>query len=259
MKWIFLTLITSCTMIRVPFFKKNDANFAQDFKEYEAKDYLNHWKNFKTFLKSSDEITFISISNENQKYLKKISDDIMFHNEIFFIEKSETQFNVIANPLPFHFSLPGNIIFLSSGLINKYIKHEGILVSIIAYELIRSQKGLYNKTIIIPTGNLSLERMLSLNRLMPNLKTEIHKWAYHFLKRVGYDGEYYLSWLQIQNRNTSDFYLMQGDNSNISYEEAYFKDFLVKRSKISNNDFILKKNSSKNFYQFLFFIKDKTV
>jgi hypothetical protein len=45
----------------------------------------------------------------------------------------------------------------------------------------------------------------------------------------------------------------------ISYEEAYFKDFLVKRSKISNNDFILKKNSSKNFYQFLFFIKDKTV
>jgi hypothetical protein len=106
---------------------------------------------------------------------------------------------------------------------------------------------------------MSLERMLSLNRLSPDMKLEIHKWAYHFLKRTGYDGEYYLSWLQIQNRNSSDFYLMQGDTATISQEEAFFKAFLVKRSKINKDEFILKKNSSKNFYDFLFFVKDKTV
>ncbi len=259
MKFLLLALMTSCTLIRVPFSKAKNVHYAPEFRTYEINDYTNHWAAFRDVLTKGEESKLIKLNREAETYLSKLTQEILEKNETFFLDSKKSQVYVMSSPMPFHFSLPGHVIFMSSGLINKYIKHEGILASILSYELIRSQKGLYTKTVIIPTGYLSIERMLSLNRLTPDFKLEIHKWAYHFTKRTGFDGEYYLSWLQIQNRNSSDFNLMLGDNTSISMEEAYFKNFLVKKAKTTTGIDINKKNSSKEFYKFLFYIKDKTV
>ena len=86
-------------------------------------------------------------------------------------------------------------------------------------------------------------------------KIEIHKWAYYLTIRSGFDGEYYLSWLQTQNRNTADFLLQVGDINLINQEESLFKSFLIKSS--ADDETPIKKNSSKNFYSFLNRIRDQ--
>jgi hypothetical protein len=78
---------------------------------------------------------------------------------------------------------------------------------------------------------------------------EVHKWAHHLTVRSGFDGEYYLSWLQVQNRNTADFFLQVGDANQLTREESLFKGFMIKES--SEEQVISRKNSTKNFYSFI--------
>jgi hypothetical protein len=92
--------------------------------------------------------------------------------------------------------------------------------------------------------------MLSLLRLNIEEKVEIHKWAFHILKRVGIDTDSYLSWIQIQNRNSVDFSLQLGDISSISREESLFKAFIIKnteKKKTSKSH----EGSSREFYAFI--------
>src|SRR5690606_20285148 len=103
-------------------------------------------------------------------------------------------------------------------------------------------------------GFLPMERMITLNRLSLDENMEVHKWAYHLTVRSGYDGEYYLSWLQTQNRNTADFVLQVGDANQISREESLFKAFLIKHSK--EDEVASRKNSSREFYGLLNVIRD---
>jgi hypothetical protein len=84
---------------------------------------------------------------------------------------------------------------------------------------------------------------------------EIHKWAYYLTVRSGFDGEYYLSWLQTQNRNTADFIQQVGDINLINQEESLFKAFLIKNA--NEDEIPIKKNSSKTFYTFLNSIRDQ--
>jgi hypothetical protein len=97
--------------------------------------------------------------------------------------------------------------------------------------------------------------MLNLNRLSLEEKMEVHKWAHHLTIRSGYDGEYYLSWLQTQNRNTADFILQVGDANQINREESLFKAFLIKNSN-EDEQVTTKKNSSKSFYTFINSIRE---
>lgn len=131
------------------------------------------------------------------------------------------------------------------------------MVSILSYELVRSENLLYPKRIVVPIGYVSLERMLLLGRLTLEEKMEIHKWAHYLTVRSGYDGEYYLSWLQTQNRNTADFILQVGDVNLINREESLFKAFLIKSSEEDNLPG--KKNSSKTFYTFINSIRDQSL
>ena len=130
-----------------------------------------------------------------------------------------------------------------------------MLVCVLAYELVSSEKILYPRQTIVPTGFVSLERMLNLNRLSLDEKMEVHKWAHHLTIRSGYDGEYYLSWLQTQNRNTADFILQVGDANQISREESLFKAFLIKNTN-EDEQVTTKKTSSKNFYTFINSIRE---
>lgn len=199
-----------------------------------------------------------TLNNKRTKsYLKKLTSEIIAKNEIFFKNLKEASVTILELDAPIHFSLPKGEIFISTGLISKYIKHESMLVGILAYELVRSEKLLYPKQTIVPVGYVPLERILSLGRLTLEEKVEIHKWAYYLTVRSGYDGEYYLSWLQTQNRNTADFIMQVGDANLINREESLFKAFLIKNS--PGDEIPGKSNSSKNFYTFINSIRDQSL
>ncbi len=190
-----------------------------------------------------------------KSYTQALADEIISRNEIFFKNLRTADVTIIDRDSPIHFSLPRGEIFLSTGLISKYIKHESMLVSILSFELVRSERLLYPKQMIIPIGYISVERLLNFQRLNLDEKIEIHKWAHYLTVRSGYDGEYYLSWLQTQNRNTADFLLQVGDINLINREEAVFKAHLIKFSKKEESP--AKKNSSRNFYTFINSIRDQ--
>lgn len=217
-------------------------------------DFEDHLASLRTPFLANPEIKPAKEDPEIKKYLENLINDIIVNNEIFFKNIKGGRVNIIKSESPLHFSLPKGEIFLSTGLINKYIKNESMLACVLAFELVRSDKVLYPKQTIIPTGYLSLERMLSLNRLTLTEKMEVHKWAHHLAIRSGFDGEYYLSWLQVQNRNTADFFMQVGDANQLTREESLFKAFLIKST--SEDQVVSRKSSTKSFYIFINRIRD---
>ncbi len=217
-------------------------------------DFEDHLASLRVPFLTNPEIKSAQETPEVKKYLENLINDIIINNEIFFKNLKKGHVTIIKTDSPLHFSLPKGEIFLSTGLIHKYIKNESMLACVLTFELVRSEKVLYPKQTIIPTGYLSLERMLSLNRLTLTEKMEVHKWAHHLSVRSGFDGEYYLSWLQVQNRNTADFFLQVGDANQLTREESLFKAFLIKSS--SEDQVVSRKNSTKNFYIFINRIRD---
>lgn len=223
------------------------------YRPMQPQDYADHFASLKKSFLTTPEVNQVQIDRNTNAYFQNLLSDIISKNEIFFLNLRRAEITVIDSEIPLHFSLPKGEVFLSKGLITKYIKHESMLVSILSFELVRSEKLLYPKEMIIPTGSLPLERIIMLARLSLGEKMQVHKWAHHLTERSGYDGEYYLSWLQTQNRNTADFLLQVGDANLITREEALFKAHLIKTDTENN---VIKKNSSKNFYTLLNKLRD---
>ena len=248
--FLFLILFVGCAQFT---FKRKSNNKEavqlEGYNHYENSDYIDHLNSLKVPYLESTEIKRMNLKSSSEKFLAEIASKILKKNELFFVSQVNPEFYIIENDAPFHFSLPGMKIFISSGLIKKYIKSEKLLYCLITFELIRSEKNIYKKNIIIPTGFISTRRMLSLLRLNIQEKVEIHKWAFYILKRVGIDTDNYLSWLQIQNRNSVDFSLQLGDISSISREESLFKAFIIKNTqkKIARQH----EGSSRDFYRFV--------
>lgn len=240
-------LFVSCSGIRIPSLKKSPRPLEAPVAVYENKDFIDQLAILGDFFLNSPNTKIIKTKPKDQQYLESLSLDIINNNEIFFSKLKKMDFIIIDTDMPLHFSLPPHRIFISKGLITKYIKHESMLAGIISYELVRLEKNAYNKNIIVPVGYISVQRLLSLLRLSTEEKMEIHKWAFHLTRRSGFDSEYYLSWLQTQNRNTADFVLLVGDITSMTKEEALFKAFLIKEATVDN--LVIKKNSSKSFYQ----------
>lgn len=252
---LFLTLL-SCTTFRISGSDKNETMSAPGYSSMTPSDFSDHLASLKKPFLSTPGVKILK-NNMARKYLEALSQEIIFKNEIFFKNLKNVSVTILESEAPLHFSLPKGEIFISTGLISKYIKHESMLVSILSYELVRSENLLYPKQIVIPVGYIPLERMLLLGRLSLEEKMEVHKWAHYLTVRSGYDGEYYLSWLQTQNRNTADFILQVGDINLINREEALFKAFLIKNS--TEDDIPGKKNSSRSFYTFINSIRDKSL
>jgi hypothetical protein len=248
-------LLTSCGSFKIPFMgKKTDALSKESYEVMSHKDFSDQLASLKPAFLNTPGVNAVKVNPLVHGYIRGLLNEIIANNEIFFRELKKGEITVIENDAPLHFSLSRGEIFLSTGLITKYLKHESMLVGILSYELVRSEKLLYPKETIIPVGYLPLERILRLSRLTIDEKMEVHKWAHHVTIRSGYDGEYYLSWLQVQNRNTADFILQVGDASLINQEEARFKAFLIKNTLDENVP--VKKNSSKNFYTLINRIRD---
>ena len=226
----------------------------EDYVYMSEKDFSEHLAILKQSFLAQPEIKIVPQNNLLKKYFDDLTKEILGRNEIFYKNLSKANVTILNNDTPLHFSLPGGEVFLSTGLIIKYLKHESILVSIISYELIKSEKNLYPKKSYIPTGYFSLERMVSLNRLNLDEKMELHKWAYYMTIRTGHSGDYYLSWLQTMNRNTADFVFLVGDINQIPREESLFKAFLIKSA---NEDIVVsKQSSSKEFYRVLNYLRE---
>lgn len=252
-------LCSSCSLVRLPRWGvEKEPDYLADWRAYNTKDYQRQLASLgPTFLKT-DGIKEIKLPKDAYIFLTNTALTIIQTNELFFREQVMPTFHVVESAVPYHFSLPGRSIYLSTALIERFLKHEAQLASVISYELVRSEKSLYNRAIIVPIGYMPLDRILGLNRISTDDKIEIHKWAYHSLRRAGFDGEYYLSWLQLMNRNTADFLPLLGDASSISREEAMFKGFLISRANSEDVRAIARKESSKEFYRFIFFLKDRS-
>lgn len=250
----FVLLLYSCSGIRIPGKGKGgDLVEESAYTPMQSQDYADHFASLKKSFLNTPGVDQVRLDRYTSSYFQNLLSDIISKNEIFFLSLRRAEVTVIDSEIPLHFSLPKGEIFLSRGLITKYIKHESMLVSILAFELVRSEKLLYPKEVIIPTGSLPLERIILLSRLSLEEKMQVHKWAHHLSERSGYDGEYYLSWLQTQNRNTADFLLQVGDANLITREEALFKAHLIKSD---TENTVIKKNSSKNFYTLLNKLRD---
>lgn len=247
----------SCSSFIIPLKENKETITNEGYVAMGIEDYADHLASLKGPFLATPGIETIKLPPRVKSYLENLLTEIIGNNEIFFKELKSASITVLDIEAPLYFSLPHGEIFLSQGLVAKYIRHESMLVSVLAFELVRSEKMLYPKETIVPVGFIPLERMISLNRLSLEEKMEIHKWAYHLTVRSGYDGEYYLSWLQTQNRNTADFILQVGDANQISREESLFKAFLIKHS-IEEN-VVTNKNSSKMFYSFLNQMRDQSI
>lgn len=217
-------------------------------------DYEDHLAALKQPFLNSSGIKTYKMDDATQKYIESLISDIIANNEIFFKKLKKGKITIIDTEAPVHFSLPKGMIFISRGLITKYLKTESMLACVLSYELVRSEKLLYPRQTMVPIGYVTMEKMLHLGRLSLDEKMEVHKWAHHLTVRSGFDGEYYLSWLQAQNRNTADFIYQVGDANQIAREESLFKAFLIK----SNDEEQVnpQKKSSKDFYTFINRVRD---
>jgi hypothetical protein len=215
------------------------------------RDYVDHLSSKgDAFLKNND-VVEIKLNKDSTKFLITIYDRLVLNNETLFSTQFRPKFHFVKNKTPFLFSLPNSQFFFSSGLIEKYLKSEEIFVAALASEVIRSQRLIYEKKMIIPTGSLSVEKMVGLCRLKSEIKVSVNEWAYTILKRSGFDASAYLNWIQVQNRNTLDFSFMLGDVVGISKEEHLFKNYLSRQGIASVEKKINEANSSKEFYKLI--------
>ena len=191
--------------------------------------------------------SILNLSNETNKYLKQIYEAITSNNELVFDREMSIKFNIVKDESPFHFSLPNGNIFLSTGLLKKYITNEDLLVAVLSYEIFRSHKSLYETKTVVPNGNIDTVRILSIVRINLEVRSEINKWVYLIMKRAGYDPSALLNLIQIKNKNSLDFAQSVGNISTISREEFNFKNYLT-RSAVEASSPLLERSPDVGFY-----------
>jgi hypothetical protein len=193
----------------------------------------------------------LRINKNMNEYLIRIFDRIISNNQIFFKNNERPEFHFIKDKTPFYFSLPGSHFYFSSGLFQKYLKSEELFVSVLAVEIVKSKRNIYEKKPSIPLGFCNTEKMIQLTRVSPANRIQLNEWGYLILKRSGYDASVTLNWIQVQNRNVLDFAMLLGETNSISREEQLFKSFLSKEGLQANERKTIEANSSKDYYKLM--------
>ena len=243
---IIILLFTSCSFIRISGNSSQEIAAIKSYERISNRDYLRHIQKFSDSFIKSGRVTLYRLAPDQEEYINHFSQKIIRRNELFFKDLKRVKIYIIKDTRSYHFSLPSDKIFLSSGLISRYIKNENLFASVVSYELIRIAKNLYKKNEIIPTGEMTFQKFISLLRIDVDTRVEIHKWAYHIMNRAGFEGDTYLRWIQTQNRNALDFLISLGKLNTISKEEHEFKKFLIGRRESKNSY-----KSKSSFYLFL--------
>jgi hypothetical protein len=240
---IILIFFSSCSQFEV---EKRIFN-----GEVLNKDYVDQLTSFGPDYLKSSEITEIVLSNESRKYIKSIFRRFKENNENFLNKEGEPSFHLIKDQKAFLFSLPNEQYFFSTGLFQKYFKSEQLFLAALSAEIVKSNKVVYEKKVIVPLKFYSTEKMLQITRVTLETKNKINEWSYIVLKRAGVDPFSYLNWIQVQNRNNLDFSFYLGEIGNINREEQMIKNFIVKENIGKLERKANESNSSKEYYQFL--------
>jgi hypothetical protein len=222
-----------------------------------SKDYSDHLASLGQTYLANDSNQEIKLKKESSTYLNEIYERIVTNNESLLKNEGGPHFHIIDNKTPFIFSLPKSQFFISSGLMEKYLKSEELFVAAISAEVLKSERNIYEKNTIIPLGFISNEQLIRLSRLHPENKYRVNEWSYFVLKRAGFDATAYLNWIQVQNRNPLDFSLYLGDAVGASREELLFKNFMSKQGISAIEKKLNEANSSKSFYKLLSNIASK--
>ena len=227
----------------------------KDYKRYEKKDYLKSLEIIGNDYIEQNSKKIVKLPSRHQKFLQKILTKIQNNNELLFKKKSSNySIYLVKDQRAFHFSMPKRKIFLSVGLIKRYLQNEEFFTVILLGESLRLEKDLFKKEIVIPTGSLRVDKLIALSRLSSKLNLELSKYIYLALERSGYDPFVSLLWIQSKNKNAIDFSLLYRDVSQIALEEQGLKTFIIKREKeikFRNEEKVV----SKDFYRLLSFVE----
>ena len=219
--------------------------------ELPTKDYVDHLAAAAGDYLAFEETKTIKLRPDTIDFLETIYDRLVSNNQLILNLNERPTFYIIQHKSPFLFSLPRSQFFFSTALIERYLKSEELFVAAFAAEVVRSQRFIYEKRIMLPLGFYSTEKMITLTKLKFDTKEQVNEWTYFVLKRAGYDASAFLNWIQIQNRNTLDFAMYLGDSVGISKEEHLFKNFMTKQGVLGVEKRFNEANSSKNFYKLL--------
>lgn len=219
--------------------------------ELQTKDYVDHLAAAAGDYLAFEETKTIKLRPDTIDFLETIYDRLISNNQLILNLNERPTFYIIQHKSPFLFSLPRSQFFFSTALIERYLKSEELFVAAFAAEIVRSQRFIYEKRIMLPLGFYSTEKMITLTKLKFETKEQVNEWTYFVLKRAGYDASAFLNWIQIQNRNTLDFAMYLGDSVGISKEEHLFKNFMAKQGVLGVEKRFNEANSSKNFYKLL--------
>lgn len=229
---------------------KNVINY-DGIGELKTQDYIDHLAAAGGDYLAYEETKTIKLRPDTVEFLDNIYDRLVSNNQLILNLTERPTFYIIQHKSPFLFSLPRSQFFFSTALIERYLKSEELFVAAFAAEVVRSQRFIYEKQILLPLGFYSTEKMIGLTKLKFDTKQQVSEWTYFVLKRAGYDASAYLNWIQIQNRNTLDFAMYLGDSVGISKEEHLFKNFMTKQGVLGVEKRFNEANSSKNFYKLL--------
>jgi hypothetical protein len=219
--------------------------------EPTSRDYIDHLAAMGEVYLASEDVKELRLKPESVQYLDQFYERIVSNNEILLTRDSKPRFHFIISKTPFIFSLPHSQFFISSALVERYLKSEDLFVAALAAEILKSNRNIFEKKLMIPLGFFSTDKMIQVTRLKQETKYQINEWTYFVLKRAGLDASAYLNWIQVQNRNTLDFSLYLGDAIGISKEEHLFKNFMAKQGVMGFEKKVIEANSSKPFYKLL--------
>lgn len=230
--------------------KKNTLDYS-NASVVQTKDYIDQLASTGADYLASEETKLIKLRTETIDFLESTYERLVSNNQLILNTTEKPTFYIVRHRSPFLFSLPKAQFFFSTALIEHYLKSEELFVAAFAAEVIKSQRFIYEKRIMLPVGFYSTEKMIDLTKLKLETKQRISEWTYFVLKRAGYDASAYLNWIQIQNRNTLDFALYLGDSLGITKEEHVFKNFMAIQGVIGGEKKFNESNSSKSFYKLL--------
>ena len=247
--FLFIFCLSSCGLFQRRF---TYLNSNEEIPHEKSESRLKHLSSLSHSYLNAPDIQRIHLSKKSRKYLAGTYKRIAKSNELIFAQDNKVHFYFIKEETPFIFSLPHGHIFLSTGLLLKYLKSESLLVSSLVFEYIKSFKGIYRNKEVIPVGHLSTSHLIFLTRIGLDMKMKINQWAYTAMKRARYDAEALLRWIQTQNKNALDFSTLNGVGSSIVKEEFLFKSFSWKKRKRDHSeDDVQLENSSREFYHLI--------
>ena len=243
--FLFLIIFSSCSSHNL-FLQQ-----AESLDSLSTKDYADFLSSTSKDYLSFEETKVIKLKTESLIYLENIYERLVSNNQVVLNNPEKATFNFVKSKIPFLFSLPGSQFFFSTALLERHLKSEGLFVAAFAAEVLRSQRLIYEKKILIPLGFYNSEKMINLTRLKLATKQKVNEWTYFILKRSGYDSSAYLNWIQVQNRNTLDFSVFISDPISLAKEEQLFKNFISKQGFLNIEKKLSESNSSKEFYKLL--------